>query len=202
MRSSDQVFLRLKEKVVLEGSDRVLLGDLASIWAEEEVREKLENLIYPIETEGKNNILISAMSLISLVKKNMPHIDLVIMGKDDILLNFVDKRGAKDRYKILRLILVCFLLFIGSITAIINFHSDVDMKESHRLIHRAITGVETDKLLWLQIPYALGIGVGMAVFFNNVFNKKITNEPTPLDMEIHSYQENVDRYIKNNGLGE
>jgi hypothetical protein len=93
-----------------------------------------------------------------------------------------------------------FLLFIGSITAIINFHSDVDMKQAHKAIYRVITGIETDKLLLIQIPYSLGIGAGMSVFFNHVFNKKINKEPTPLEMEIHTYQQGVDKYIKNNSV--
>ena len=38
----------------------------------------------------------------------------------------------------------------------------------------------------------------MAVFFNNVFSKKINEEPTPLEMEMYTYRQNVDEYIKNN----
>ncbi|NMA03388.1 MAG: stage V sporulation protein AB, partial [Clostridiales bacterium] len=39
---------------------------------------------------------------------------------------------------------------------------------------------------------------GMSVFFNHVINKKINEEPTPLEMEMHTYQQNVDKYIKDN----
>ena len=101
-----------------------------------------------------------------------------------------------------KVILVCFILFIVSITAFVIFHSDVDMKRAHRVIYRVITGIETDNLLLLQIPYSLGIGVGMSVFFNHIFNKKINKEPTPLDMEIYTYQQNINEYIKNNSTRE
>ena len=198
MNMDRQGFLSLKGKVTAKHTKSILLKDLADISAEEGIKQNLENLVYPIDTREKNNILISAISIISFIKKKFHNVDLIVVGKTDVLINFVDEKADRDRYKIVRVILVCFLLFIGSITAIINFHSDVDMKQAHKVIYKVITGVETDKLLLLQIPYSLGIGVGMAVFFNNVFSKKINEEPTPLEMEMYTYRQNVDEYIKNN----
>ena len=198
MNTDKQVFLNLKEKVILKDSEHVLLRDLADISAEEEMEQSLKNLVYPVNINEKCNVLIPAISIISFIKKNMDNIDLAVVGETDVLVSFINEEINKDKYKIMRVILVCFLLFIGSITAIINFHSDVDMEQAHKVIYRVVTGIETDKLLLLQIPYSLGIGVGMSVFFNNVFNKKINEEPTPLEMETYTYQQNVDEYIKNN----
>lgn len=198
MNMDRQVFLSLKEKVTAKHAKFVLLKDLADISAEEGIKQDLENLAYPIDIKEENNIVISAISIISFIKKKFHDVDLIVVGKTDVLINFADEKADRDRYKKVRVILVCFLLFIGSITAIINFHSDVDMKQAHKVIYKVITGVETDKLLLLQIPYSLGIGVGMAVFFNNVFSKKINEEPTPLEMEMYTYRQNVDEYIKNN----
>ncbi|HZX21698.1 MAG TPA: stage V sporulation protein AA [Clostridia bacterium] len=200
MDADRQVFLSLKEKAMLKSTESVLLKDLANISAEEEIKQDLENLIYPIDVKKGHNILIPAISIISFIKKNVHNVDLAVVGETDVLISFVDERTDKDKYKIVRIVLVCFLLFIGAITAIINFHSDVDMKQAHKVIYRVITGIETDKLLLIQIPYSLGIGVGMSVFFNHVFNKKINKEPTPLEMEIQTYQQNVDKYIKSNSV--
>ena len=196
MNMDRQIFLNLKGKVTAKHAKFILLKDLVDISAEEGIKQDLENLAYPIDIKEENNIVISAISIISFIKKNFHNVDLIVLEKTDVLINIADEKI--DRYKTIRVILVCFLLFIGSITAIINFHSDVDMKQAHKVIYRVITGVETDKLLLLQIPYSLGIGVGMAVFFNHVFNKKINKEPTPLEMEMYTYQQNVDEYIKNN----
>lgn len=198
MDKDRQVFLKLKKKVELKNTEPVLLRNLAEISAGGEIKRSLEDLVYPISIREKRNVLISATSIISFVKQNVQDIDLIIMGETDALINVVSEGTGKDKYKIARVILVCFLLFIGSITAIINFHSDVDMKQAHRTIYKVVTGVETDKLLLLQIPYSLGIGVGMSVFFNHVFNKKINEEPTPLEMEMYTYQQNVDKYVKDN----
>jgi stage V sporulation protein AA len=35
----------------------------------------------------------------------------------------------------------------------------------------------------------------MAVFFNHLFKKKWNEEPTPLEVEMFLYQQNVDKYV-------
>jgi len=202
MINNNQIFLRSKGKVSLPKGKPVLLKDLAEISADKEIKDKLENLYYPVDTKKEINILISVLSMITFIKENISNVDLVVIGQTDVLINFNDENGSKDKYKILRVILVCFLLFIGAITAIINFHSDVDMKQAHSTIYKIITGTENDRPLLLQIPYSLGIGVGMSVFFNHVFKKKLGNEPTPLEMKMYSYQQSVDEYVKNKNHGQ
>lgn len=198
MTTKNQIFLKSKGKVSLPKQKPILLKDLVEISADQETKKILESLNYPITTKDEDNILISVISIITFIKENISNVDLVVIGESDVLISFQEENMDLDRYKILRVVVVCFLLFIGSITAIINFHSDVDMKNAHTVIYKVITGEENERPLLLQIPYSLGIGVGMAVFFNHVFKKKINNEPTPLEMEIYSYQQSVDDYVKNN----
>lgn len=202
MDSNNQVFLRSKGNVTLQKSKSILLKDIVEISAHKEIKDKIENLNYTINAKDQEYILVSIIKIIDFIKENINNIDLVIIGKTDVLINFKNSNNSStDRYKIIRVALVCILLFVGSITAIVNFHSDVDMKETHSTIYESITGVKTDRPLLLQIPYSIGIGVGMSVFFNHIFKKTINNEPTPLEMEIHSYQQSVDEYRKNETHG-
>jgi len=202
MYNNNQIFIRSKGKITHKKGKNVFLKDLAEISADEDIKIKLDNLHYPVNTKEQENVLISVISIITFIKENIQNVDLVVIGQTDVLINFQDENDRKDKYKILRVILVCFLLFIGAITAIINFHSDVDMKQAHSTIYKMITGKESDRPLLLQIPYSLGIGVGMSVFFNHVFKKKFNNEPTPLEMKMYSYQQSVDEYVKNKNHGQ
>jgi len=202
MTNNSQIFIRSKGKVSLPKGKSVLLKDLTEISAGQEIKSKLENLNYPVSTKVETKVLISVISIIDFIKENVSNVDLVIIGQTDVLVHFIDKNVDIDKYKIVRVILVCFLLFLGAITAIINFHSDVDMKQAHSTIYKIITGEESDRPLLLQIPYSLGLGVGMSIFFNHVFKKKINNEPTPLEMKMYSYQQSVDEYVKNQNHGQ
>jgi len=170
MTNNSQIFIRSKGKVSLPKGKSVVLKDLTEISAGQEIKSKLENLNYPVSTKVETKVLISVISIIDFIKENVSNVDLVIIGQTDVLVHFIDKNVDIDKYKIVRVILVCFLLFLGAITAIINFHSDVDMKQAHSTIYKIITGEESDRPLLLQIPYSLGLGVGMSIFFNHVFN--------------------------------
>lgn len=203
MNINRQIFVRSKGKVTLPKGETVLLKDLAEVSADKEIKNSLENLRYPMDTNSQNHVLISIISIINFIKENVPDIELVVIGQTDVLIHFEDgsKKSRMDRYKKFRAAVVCFLLFIGAITAIINFHSDTDMRAAHSIIYKAITGEENGRPLLLQIPYSLGIGVGMSVFFNHMFKKKIDDEPTPLEMKMYSYQQSVDEYTKNRNHG-
>jgi stage V sporulation protein AA len=102
-----------------------------------------------------------------------------------------------DRKKpsVVRVALVWVLLFIGSGLAIMNFHADVSMMEVHRRIYELVTGRRVEHPLILQIPYSFGLGAGMVIFFNHLFKKKFNEEPSPLEVEMFLYEENVNRYI-------
>ncbi|ABW19333.1 stage V sporulation protein AA [Alkaliphilus oremlandii] len=196
MEKNNQIFLRSKGKIMVPKNSAVLLKDMVEISADKEIKTKLENMNYPVDTKNQQFHLISILVIVTFIKEEIPNYEIVVIGETEILIELNDKT-KEDPYKILRVALVSFLLFIGAVTAIINFHSDVDMKESHKVIYKVMTGEESERPLLLQIPYSLGIGVGMAVFFNHIFKKKIDDEPTPLEMEMYSYQQSVDEYIKN-----
>ncbi|SDK59834.1 stage V sporulation protein AA [Natronincola ferrireducens] len=200
-QSHNQIYIHTKGKIKINASKTIFLKDLVDVYIEDTItKKKIEDIKYEIEDlHNKNNHLIGILSIIALIKKYYPTSAITVIGEPNILVTIENNEMvAKDRKKTLRVALVCFLLFVGSMTAIINFHSDVDMLQTQKTIYRIITGEETDNLLLLQIPYSLGIGIGMSVFFNHFFKKKINNEPSPLEVEVHLYQENLDQYIKNN----
>jgi stage V sporulation protein AA len=90
---------------------------------------------------------------------------------------------------------VWLLLFVGSGLTILNFHADVSMLAVHQRIYQLLTGKQVTHPYFLQIPYSFGIGLGMVLFFNHVFKKKFSEEPSPLEVEMFLYQESTNRYV-------
>lgn len=107
------------------------------------------------------------------------------------------KENKKDKTILIRVALVCIILFLGAAMAIINFHADVDMKKSHATLLRIITGKGNENLLFLQIPYSLGIGIGVAVFYNKLIPNYSKSEPSPLELEVDSFRKEIERHMIN-----
>lgn len=76
-----------------------------------------------------------------------------------------------------------------------NFHDDVSMQSVQEKLYKIITGEAKQKPLLFQIPYSLGLGLGMILFFNHVFRKRINEEPSPLEVEMFNYQQDLDSYV-------
>jgi stage V sporulation protein AA len=87
------------------------------------------------------------------------------------------------------------LLFIGSGLTIMNFHEDVSMQAVHQRLYEMVTGEKDAYPLWLQVPYSIGIGLGMILFFNHLFKKRLNEEPSPLELEMFNYQQSIDQYV-------
>lgn len=199
MSQRKEIYIQFKDKVTIETGQDIYLRDLIEIFAPPEVKGYIGELtLGDNDKQDQSSFIIQMLDIIEVIKGAYPEYMIFTLGSPELLISFVQADKKDDRYLYLRLVLVCFLLFMGSITAIINFHSDVDMKQAHRGIYRIVTGIETDSPLLLQIPYSLGIGAGMSVFFNHVFKKRINQEPSPLEVEMFMYQQNMDAYLKGN----
>ena len=82
--------------------------------------------------------------------------------------------------------------------AIINFHIDVNMKQSMESIFYLVTGTKKENPLILLIPYSIGIGIGMFAFFSSAFsNKSRRKEPGPMEVEMDLFNKDVDDFILN-----
>ena len=69
--------------------------------------------------------------------------------------------------------LVWLLLFIGAALAIIYFHEDVSMQQVHQRLYYMITGEFNAQPLLFQIPYSLGLGLGMVLFLIMYFKSEL-----------------------------
>lgn len=186
------LYLRFRKGITIRKGEPVMLGQVAELFTEPELMERISGLIlYRPEEEDGNLLLVDMMQVTRLVKSAVPVIDIEHFGEPHAL---VEVAEAKRRCHPALIALVWVLLFIGSGLAIMNFHEDVSMPEVHLRIYELLTGERPEHPYWLQIPYSFGIGIGMVLFFNHLFKKKFNEEPSPLEVEMYLYQQNMNQY--------
>ena len=126
------------------------------------------------------------------IRKMDPTIEVDTFGPSQTIIEII---LSKKKMSYLTFALVWFLLFVGGGMTIMNFHVDVSMGEVHQKIFTIITGKVEDKPLLIQIPYSFGLGMGMILFFNHFFKKRFNEEPSPLEVEMFNYQQDLDSYV-------
>lgn len=189
----NKIYFRLKSRYLGEIGETIKLTDIAQVVYTGIQEGELENIpIYTLKKSDKTLKVIDAMEVVKILKERYPRFDIDMIGSPETVIYVqINKRPFKP----ILFSLVWFLLFIGAGLTIMNFHEDVSMRDVHIKLYEVITGEYSNHPLWLQIPYSIGLGLGMIIFFNHVFKKRINEEPSPLELEMFNYEDNIDRYV-------
>ncbi|ASS96330.1 stage V sporulation protein AA [Peribacillus simplex NBRC 15720 = DSM 1321] len=187
------VYIRMRNRVQVKGNQTVRIKDIARIIGPEEVITIIEEIILlTVKKEDRNIIVIDLAQVIMAIRKMDQNIEVETFGPSQTIIEII---LSKKKMSYLTFALVWFLLFVGGGMTIMNFHVDVSMGEVHQKIFTIITGKVEDKPLLIQIPYSFGLGIGMILFFNHFFKKRFNEEPSPLEVEMFNYQQDLDSYV-------
>ena len=189
------IYIKPAKKATISGQRAILIKDVAEVVATADVAEKVKKMslidINP-DSEKKKSYLISVTDIIKKIKKKYPDYTVNNVGEIDTLVQYASEK-SRDRpwLKWLRIGFVMLVLFVGSSTAIMSFHNDGQMPKIFGTYYRIFYGVEQDNPRIISIPYSIGIAVGIFVFYNHFMGKKITDDPTPIEVEMELYENDV-----------
>lgn len=196
MTDMKEIYLKPKGKIYIGSETPITIGDACEIMGEEALIETINSIIISEDTTDKKIFVITLFTILKEIKIKYPELHISILSEGDVLVEITNDKGKNKFLEKIKIILVCLLLFIGGGIAIMNFHADVNMIQAQKNFYEIITGRKVEKPFWVSIPYSLGIGLGMIVFFNHISPKKRKKEdPSPLDLEIYTYENSVDELI-------
>ncbi len=188
------IYLRLRYKFQAATGDQITIGKMSQIIAPEPTYKVIQGLlVHNIKPEDSSHIVIDAIDVIQSIHSVLPDLDIQTVGPAQTIIEVQAQK--KKKFRPVFIGFVWILLFIGAALTIMNFHEDVAMGDVHQKIYRLITGNRDASPLIIQIPYSIGVGVGMVLFFNHLFKKKFNEEPSPLEVEMFNYQQDLDQFV-------
>ncbi len=162
MKADKQMYIRLRHRLQVKPNQMVTLKDISQFIVHPSLEKALGELrIHQITPSDKHLVVIDLMKVIHLIKAFDPELEVESYGPAQTITEIIYPRKAPT---FILVVFVWLLLFIGSGLAIMNFHEDVSMLKVHQKIYRIITGEDEKHPLLIQIPYSLGIGIGMIIF--------------------------------------
>ncbi|WP_315969835.1 stage V sporulation protein AA [Bacillus testis] len=190
----DQVlYIRMRQRVQVQDKRKLLIGDIARCVGPKDIVSQAESLpVYEISKADRNIIVIDLIMVIDVILRSMGSVELQAVGPNQTIIQVKPKQKKSNP---LIFAVVWSLLFVGAGLTIMNFHEDVSMRAVHQKIYTILTGKLETKPLVLQIPYSIGLGLGMVLFFNHFFKKRFNEEPSPLEVEMFNYQQDLDHYV-------
>lgn len=182
-------YLKAEEKVELEKKD-IRLADVASILCEDDcVQQEAQELpVYRFSEEGRT--VIDVLKLIALLHDRYPRCRVVSLGADAVLVecHTVKPHPVWEKIKIALIALLCFF---GAAFTIMAFHNDISIDDIFSKVYLLVTGMESSGFTALEISYSIGLSAGIILFFNHIGTRRITKDPTPIEVQMRQYEGDV-----------
>ncbi|WP_149454452.1 stage V sporulation protein AA [Pasteuria penetrans] len=194
MANKQKIYLCFRKRVQAP-PDAVLMVRDVCLFSTGVGNEEIGSLPLGRVADQVTHSVVEAVDVIKQIHARFPDREVEFLGTSQVLVEGETSATRAPRYLVLAVTWI--VVFLGSGLAIMYFHADVGMQEVHQRIHELLTGEITNHPLWLQIPYALGIGLGMFAFFNRSWRKRRDREPSPLEIESFQYQQLLDQYAMN-----
>lgn len=155
----------------------------------------------PDQSSKKKRIeVFSMLDVIQLIHEEYPQAEVVSIGEQDFVVEYIPAPMGTKATEICKLIVLCIVIFFGSAFTIMAFNNDVSVGEVFDRFYKQILGSDKPVVSEIEVFYCLGLAVGILVFFNHVGKKKITSDPTPIQVEMRKYEKDVDTtFIENAG---
>ncbi|SFQ30425.1 stage V sporulation protein AA [Lachnospiraceae bacterium XBB1006] len=187
------LYLALKEGVVLH-APMVCIQDIATIYTTNAtLRKKIQALpLFDFSSESHDTLGLTVFFVMQKILAHYPDLSLVNLGPAEISISYVHTR-PHPFFTFLKMTFACFLLFFGGAFSIMSFHTDVGLRDTFGTLYMHLTGHAKPPVTALEISYSVGVCLGILIFFNHIGHKKITNDPTPLQVQMRQYEQNVEQ---------
>lgn len=190
---ADIVLYIMAKKNVEAQNDEILLGDAASLYCEDSVvRAKANALrIHKFRKGQEPRAVISMMKVIEMLTELVPGITVESIGESAIVLEKIPEKKYKGPLVFWKIVLVAAISFFGTAFTIMAYHNDIGITDVFMRIYEIVTGKESSGCTTLEISYSIGLCLGIIIFYNHVGGRRITKDPTPLEVEMRNYERDV-----------
>lgn len=145
----------------------------------------------------------SVLTLLKKIEEAVPGAQVDNLGETDYVIRYRPNAAASSVLQWLKTACIAVISFCGAAFAIMTFNNDANVTDVFANLYYLTMGVESDGVTILEFSYSLGIAVGILVFFNHFAKWKLTVDPTPIEVEMRLYEENLNKaLIQNHGRKE
>lgn len=175
---------------------KVRIKDICSVYCADKNLENKINCIevYKFKDKEDGRAFMSILVLVEAISEMVPAGEIKNMGEQDIIINYKnpDKEPA-GWLQTGKIIFICITCFLGMGISIIGYNNDVEMGQVFAQIYESFLGTKPTGPTFIELFYSIGLTLGVFLFFNHIPGKKVTNEPTPIQVQMRLYERDVNQ---------
>lgn len=193
---SDILYIQTEKNVKVD-STQVYLQDIAKLsCANPKVlnRNRVRKIL-SIPENRPGRYVLSVMDIVGEIQEKEESVDVTHIGEPNMVLTY-EVPNSRGRWKSwLKTAVICIITFFGAAYSIMTFNIDVDASGLFFKLYKQFTGEVSNGRTILELSYSVGIGIGVIVFFNHFGPGKLTQDPTPMEVEMRQYEDEVDTTV-------
>ncbi len=192
MPVSDILYMKIDRNIEVDKRE-IYLSDVAKLECiNKEILARVKAIkLLNIPDEKDNRFVFSVLKVIEMIHKIYPTLEINNLGEIDFIVDYEKPRRQPKWVAFLKLVAICVIIFLGAAFAIMTFNNDVGVDQVFKQIYGLVTGEESDGFTVLECSYSIGLTLGIIVFYNHLGGKKITTDPTPVEVEMRLYEDDI-----------
>ena len=192
-----EIYIKPYRNSKIEGKRQVLIKDIAAVSGPKNLKLAIEEIcLFKPQVTKLTHFSVSTLKIIDAIHEKFPDVTINNVGELDGVVEYNPvKPKPHPIWEWVKLAGVCVIVFAGATVAIMAYNTDVSMSKTFTTLYKVFTGEVNDSPAWLTIPYAIGMPIGVAAFYNHIGTKKLTEDPTPIQVEINAYEKQVEDTI-------
>ena len=175
----------------------VCVKDIASVYCSDKtICAKARALkVYQFHEKERKRQVISVLKVIELIEKECPGISVENIGENATLIELVNVDRHKGPVQWIKMFFVACISFFGTAFTIMAFHNDININKVFTRVYEMVMGYASDGYSILEISYSIGLAAGIIIFFNHIGGRRITKDPTPIEVEMRVYETDVNKAL-------
>lgn len=185
-----EVYLLIKRCVSVTET-KVSLGQVAEILCREEnIRQDLQLLTIG-DLQKQTRAVYSALYLVEQVQTKLPDAKVFVLGETEVIVELAKPAKGNPLGATCKIILVTMVTFFGTAFTIMAYHNDIGITRLFREVYHLLTNEYPGGITVLEIGYSVGLAAGILIFYNHIGTRKLTSDPTPMEVSMQEYERSV-----------
>lgn len=178
----------------------VTLGDILSMeCSNQNVIPRLKTIkVMKMQEKNGQRKVISILKIIKLIHEIYPNMDVQNLGETDIIVTYEEQKPTGMISHLIKIGFTAVLTFTGAAFAIMTFNNDVSVRKLFSQIYQLMTGIKPQGSTILELSYSIGLTIGILLFFNHFGKKRFSVDPTPLEVQMRTYENEIQTTLVEN----
>lgn len=204
--TNEIVYLKLAQISEVHAED-VRLKDVAQVRCQNRTLEARVKTIKITSFSGRSpkeyTYIGDVLSIIKEIEEIDPGIQVNNLGEAEFVVKYKPAPKPSAGWQWIKTAFVCLVSFCGAAFAIMTFNNDANVTDVFANLYQVIMGSKPDGTSVLELSYSVGLAAGILLFFNHFASWKLTSDPTPIEVEMRLYEDNLNKtLIQNHGRKE